>query len=261
MLFHGLTGAPSELWPLGLGLAAAGYRVEAPLWPGHGTSPEDLARRSADELIRTARRFTEDPEIAAIGGLSMGALLALIAAAGRPRTRALILMAPALRLRGKNHLFVELMRLPGVAHLPLMMPKGGTGPKAARISEPSLGGDRLEEAAARAAEGAIGSDEVDGRYDRIPFRWGRELFKLQRLAAAAAPQVTCPVLLLHGLRDGTASPGSAQEIARLVRGSVSARFFPDSEHVLTLGPDRGAVAAEVARFLATVVPRDQHLSA
>ena len=40
LMLHGLTGGPSELWPLACGLSAVGFRCELPWWPGHGTSPE-----------------------------------------------------------------------------------------------------------------------------------------------------------------------------------------------------------------------------
>jgi carboxylesterase len=255
-LFHGLTGAPSELWPLGLGLAAAGYRVQAPLWRGHGTSPEDLAHTSSQELLAEARRLTADPQIDVVGGLSMGALLALLAAAGRPETKALVLMAPALQLAGRNRLFAGLTRWTPLGWLSATIPKGtpdsgfGVNPyAAARTHGPE------EVAAARAAESAAGNPGGDGRYSRIPLRWGRELGVLGRLAAEAAPRVRCPVLILHGLKDRTAAPESTLRLAERLGGQVQIRFFPESPHLLALGPERGAVAAEVVRFLRTVLPR------
>src|SRR5438105_2148507 len=80
LLLHGLTGAPSEVRPVGEALAKAGMRAVGPLLPGHGTSAEDLngigrrdlesaARRELDRLSGARRTF--------VCGLSMGALLAL----------------------------------------------------------------------------------------------------------------------------------------------------------------------------------------
>lgn len=252
-LFHGLTGAPSELWPLGLGLAAAGYRVQAPLWRGHGTSPAALAATSAEDLLGQARRATADPLIDVIGGLSMGALLALLAAAGRPGTKALILMAPALELEGRNRLFAGLTRWTPLGRMNATIPKGT--PESSFPVTPLVGAQEHspeELAAARAAEGAAGNP-ADGRYSRIPLRWGRELGRLGRLAEEAAPRVKCPVLILHGTKDRTASPESARRIAKRLGGEVQLRFFAESPHLLPLGPERGAVAAEVVRFLRGVL--------
>jgi carboxylesterase len=254
-LFHGLTGAPSELWPLGLGLAAAGYRVQAPLWRGHGTTPAELAATSAEDLIGEARRATSDPAIDVIGGLSMGALLALLATEGRPNTRALILMAPALQLEGRNRLFASLTRWTPLGRLSGTIPKGAPDPgyRATPMVEAPQH-SREEISAARAAEGALAMPGADGRYSRIPLRWGRELGHLGRLAARAAPNVKCPVLILHGLEDRTASPESALRLAERLGGEVQIRFFASSPHLLALGPERGAVAAEVVRFLRRIVP-------
>ena len=256
VLFHGLTGAPSELWPLGLALASAGYRVEAPLLPGHGTTPEQLAQTSAEDVLAAARRAASNPDIAVIGGLSMGALLALIVTSERPRTDALVLMAPALEMTGRNGWFMRALGLLPLARIPVLLAKGRpeTG-DVALIREPVEGRDEMERAAARAAEDAA-SPGADGRYDRIPVRWAGELWKLQRLAAKAAPRIACPTLMLHGLRDRTASPDSSVRLAELIGKQARTRFFAESPHVLTLGPERGAVAAEVARFLREMgVPR------
>src|SRR4051812_18818237 len=102
LLLHGLTGAPHEVWPLGRAPSEVGYHVEAPLLRGHGTTPEDLAQTSADDLVAQARSVAEAGRAEVIGGLSMGALLALILAAERRETKALVLMATALRLQGVN---------------------------------------------------------------------------------------------------------------------------------------------------------------
>ena len=44
VVVHGFTANPTGTRPLGMRLAAAGYSVEVPLLPGHGTSARDLAR-------------------------------------------------------------------------------------------------------------------------------------------------------------------------------------------------------------------------
>ena len=41
-MLHGFTGNPQSMRPLAEALAAAGYTVDLPLLPGHGTAIEDM---------------------------------------------------------------------------------------------------------------------------------------------------------------------------------------------------------------------------
>jgi carboxylesterase len=88
LLLHGLTGAPSEVRPLGEALAAAGLRAVGPLLPGHGTSPRDLAAVDrADLLAFAASQLAElrGARRVFMAGLSAGALLSLRLAAREQR--------------------------------------------------------------------------------------------------------------------------------------------------------------------------------
>jgi pimeloyl-ACP methyl ester carboxylesterase len=209
---------------------------------------------TAEQLLEQARTFARDSEVVALGGLSMGALLALIATSERTSSRALLLLAPALRLHGRNRYFMAAGRLPGVDRLPFLIPKGPP-----ETGAPVRAATSSTSAVARIAEEAEQRPGHDGRYDRIPLRWAAELRRLQRLAAEAAPRVTCPTLVMHGLRDRTADPAGAVRLTQLLGGRVHARFFEASPHVLTLGPDRGAVADETVRWLQAIVPVPEDL--
>lgn len=257
LLFHGLTGAPSELWPLGVGLAAAGLRVEAPVWPGHGTSPAELARVRAEalrEAAATAIRSGSPP--VALVGLSMGGLVALAAAAGLPGLGRLVLLAPAMRLVGSSGLFDRLGAVPLLSRLPLLVAKGG--PAALVTARPCSAFSGLTARAAEAAATAPAASGWDGRYSEVPLSWGRELRRLRAWAAAAVARVPCPVLVCHGLEDRTAGvAGSLDLVARFAPGRATLRLFPASPHVLMLGPERAAVAGEVAAFLAAVAGGDR----
>jgi len=249
LLLHGLTGAPGEMWPLGCGLAAAGWRVEAPLWPGHGTRPADLARTGAAEtLAALRRRLAEGEPPAAVAGLSMGALLAVVAAAECREIRALVAMAPALRGARWVRTLDVLRFVPLSASLPILLPKHGPDvPPAPDLPGPA--GD----AAAAAAMDAVPPAAAERSYPSLPLRWARELHLLRGEARRAAPHVRCPALLIHGLADHTASPKGSLELAGLLPSTARVNFLPDAPHVLTLWGGRGAVAAEVAAFLAPVL--------
>src|SRR5262245_46691415 len=131
VLFHGLTGAPSELRTLAIALGSSGWRVETPLLPGHGRTPEALLPLDAGDLLGFARRTVlerDRPQL--VGGLSMGGLLAIVAAAELPQLPGLVLLAPAVRMAGPTALFDALGRVPWPRGLRALMSKDrpGAGP-------------------------------------------------------------------------------------------------------------------------------------
>lgn len=248
LLFHGLTGTPGELWPLGCALARAGYRVEAPMLPGHGTKPEALFDVDADDIIAFARAVAQQgPPPAVLGGLSFGTLLSLCVAAELP-PQAMVLLAPAAVMAGSARTFDRLGLVPWRRAGGLLVPKAA----------PDLGDEvSLVEAdpIARAAIEAPGSDGPAGRYTRIPLRWATQLRRARQRAKSAAARVQCPVLVAHGLQDRTASASSAGEVASWLQAApVSVRLFAGSRHILPLGAERGRLAVEVAGFLSSHLP-------
>jgi carboxylesterase len=260
VLLHGFTGTPAELWPLGLGLAAAGYHVQAPLWLGHGTTPEELARTSANDLMASARQLMLGPSPpCALVGLSMGSLLAVVAASGPVAPQALVLMGYPSLLTGPSGLFQQVGRLPWLSRIPVFLSKSTDRLGVAAVTEGArsvlLEGSPAQLAAAQAADGTPPSTSSNGRYDRVPLGWATEFRRLQAEARLAAPRVRSPALLLHGLLDKTASPSGTLDAARWLGGETRVRFFRLSPHVLTLGPERGLVAAEVTAFLESRVKR------
>ncbi len=92
LLVHGFSATPWEMRSLAEHLCARGYACLAVRLPGHGTTPEDLAKRrweewlacAADGYDHLAGRFAR----VYAAGLSTGALLLLaLARVRRPRPR------------------------------------------------------------------------------------------------------------------------------------------------------------------------------
>ena len=81
VVLHGFTGNPSSVRHLATAIAEAGYDVEMPRLPGHGTTVEDMMTTSWDDWFATALEATD--AVAArcdkvvVAGLSMGGLLTL----------------------------------------------------------------------------------------------------------------------------------------------------------------------------------------
>ncbi|MEJ1938415.1 alpha/beta fold hydrolase, partial [Nostoc sp. NIES-2111] len=96
LLVHGLTGTPVEMRGLGKSLARSGFTVRGVQLAGHCGTEADLVATgwrdwhasvmdALDDLRRRHRQVF-------VGGLSLGALLALTAAAERPRDVAGVLL-------------------------------------------------------------------------------------------------------------------------------------------------------------------------
>src|SRR5207253_2655684 len=96
LVLHGFTGTPQSMRGLANAFAAAGYTVELPLLPGHGTSVEDMATTTFADWSAAAERAYEDLaarcERIVVAGLSMGGTLAARLAARHPEISGLVLV-------------------------------------------------------------------------------------------------------------------------------------------------------------------------
>ena len=105
LLIHGLGGTPLEMRYVAQGLAKAGHTVHVPQLAGHCGSSDDLRATSWGDWYGTVEqehdRLRARCDTIVVGGLSMGAILAIHHAAMQPNTvSALALYAPTLWLDG-----------------------------------------------------------------------------------------------------------------------------------------------------------------
>src|SRR4249920_1156269 len=80
LVLHGFTGSPQSMRGLAVAFAAAGFTVELPRLPGHGTSVEDFLTTTFADWSEAAELAYTDLaarcERVVVAGLSMGAMLA-----------------------------------------------------------------------------------------------------------------------------------------------------------------------------------------
>ncbi|HVW31484.1 MAG TPA: alpha/beta fold hydrolase, partial [Acidimicrobiia bacterium] len=94
LVLHGFTGNPTSMQGVADALAAAGFTVELPLLPGHGTSIEDMLKTDFSDWSAAAEAAYD--ELAArcdsmvVAGLSMGGTLAAWVTAKNPATAGLV---------------------------------------------------------------------------------------------------------------------------------------------------------------------------
>ena len=226
LLVHGFTGSPSEMRLLGQYLQQQGYTVLGGRLAGHGTTPEDLARTTAEDWFHSV---LDGYEILRGGcgrisvvGLSMGALLAMLLGTVRDVHRIVSLSAPIF-LREENRLHL----------LP---------PRAAAVGQyVPRHRKRLPDIPA----------DCNVCYDRMPMLSIHELLAVIRRLKAALPKVRQPLLVVQSRRDHTVR---AESGAYIYEHAGAARkqllWLEASGHRVTIDSERTTVFARTAEFLA-----------
>ena len=226
LLIHGFAGSPPELRRLGEHLAASGWRCAGPVLPGHGTQPEQLARTGWRDWAAAVQRefdsLCERCETVVVAGQSMGGLLALDLAANDLRVAAVASLAAPLWFNG-----VLPRTLPVLQHL-------------VRWHVPGTDVDLWNPTAV---------DEL-WSYGRRSVRAINQLQQLCSRVRGELAQVRAPVLVMHGLRDRTADPRCAQEVARrlVCSDEVELQYLPRSGHALSIDVDREVVNDRVSQW-------------
>ena len=224
LLLHGLTGSTQSVAGLRAALEAAGFETQAPLLPGHGTSPEDLAGCGWDDWVAAAEEGYQRlarPLVAV--GLSMGGALAAGVAAAHPEVAGLAVVNPLVDPPAPS--FQELLEqllaagerfLPGVGN---------------DIADP---------------------DATEIAYDRLPVA---ALLSMSRGLEKLVPRlgdVRCPVLILTSRHDSVVPAVSSDVLAGAVSGPVERVWLENSRHVATLDVDRDELERRVAEFASRV---------
>src|SRR6478672_7114068 len=96
LCLHGFTGNPSSMRGLAEAFAAAGFAVELPRLPGHGTDIADMLTTSAVDWARAAEEAYVDLaarcDRVVVCGLSMGATLSAWLATRHPEIAGLVVI-------------------------------------------------------------------------------------------------------------------------------------------------------------------------
>jgi len=246
LLFHGLCANPLELAPVAKSLREAGYVVEVPAMAGYGVSSvtgEQLPVPPFEHWLAEAEalfdRLAAEHGQVAVGGLCMGAVLALALATRRPAP-ALVLISTTLHFDGWN--VSPWRRLLPLAYLPWLRRR-----MSFRETAPfGLKNERL-----RAwVEQAMASDHVSAvGAARLSAASLYEATRLIRHVRARLNRLVVPSLVLHASEDDVAGPRSVRELQHRLGTQPEVHWFHDSYHMLTLDNERIAVARTVRDFL------------
>lgn len=234
---------------VGKGLNHAGFTVHGMQLAGHCGDESDLLASgwrdwyaSVDEA---ATRLRNQVDRLFVGGLSMGALLALKLAADRPQdVDGLALYGTTFRYDGWN--------MPRMSKLSFLLPLAtrlGIG-RGRRFMETAPYGIRDERIRERVAGSMLAGDSAAAGLPGNPWPSLAQFQLLSRQVRRQLNQVRAPSLVVHSSDDDIASIGNAHLVQQHVRGAVDTLLLDDSYHMVTVDRERHRVIAKSAEFFA-----------
>lgn len=227
LVLHGFTGNPSSMRSLAESFAGAGFHVELPRLPGHGTNVEDMMATGwsdwTGEVEAAHQRLTARAGDVVVAGLSMGGSLTLWAALEHPEVVGIVCINPATTPQGSDVL--------------------------AMVDEMLAGGSETMP--------AIGSDIADPdsheiAYDATPLRPLQELMRGLTHLASRYGELAMPLLLFTSRQDHVVEPAQSEYLAERYGGKVDHRWLERSYHVATQDFDRDVINVEAAAFARAV---------
>jgi carboxylesterase len=223
LVLHGFTGSPQSIRPLAEAFADAGFTVDLPLLPGHGTSVDDMMTTSwADWSAATETAYTKLAgrcEQVVVAGLSMGGTLAVWLATRYPEIAGIIVVNPAVEPIDPSLLdVVHEMRSQGATTMPGI---------ASDIADP---------------------DETELAYAEVPLDGLLSLHAAWSELVGSMPSVRVPTLILNSPQDHVVAPSNSDTLAASLAGPVERVTLERSYHVATRDLDRDLIADRAVEF-------------
>lgn len=249
LLVHRLGGTPLDMMYVAKGIAASGHTVACPLLYGHGGSRALLGATSwaqwYQSLIQAHDNLKARCDKIIVGGLGVGALLALnLAAERRQSVDGAVLFAPTLWPNGwampwRQYLlrWIVSKRLANQLRFDERPPYG--------IKDAALRAEMLE----TLLEGGRSRDDVLGRD-------GGAFLEVKWMSQAVLPKldrVFQPSLIFHPRDDDRSLLAASQLLQRRLCGTVELIVLDDSYHLVTLDRQRDLVLHRVLEFAEAIL--------
>jgi esterase/lipase/1-acyl-sn-glycerol-3-phosphate acyltransferase len=229
VLVHSYLAVPAEVRQLASSLQRRGLWVYAPRLPGHGTSPEDLARRTLTEWLEAVERAYALLSVlcprVALGGISVGASLALDLASSVKDVAAVFAVCPPFRLHDFSARFMPAV---DVWERLLQRMKGEGHDKFLPFS----------------------SDNPQINYSRNPVSGIREVGRLLAGLEDKLPEISQPALIIQADGDPVIDAQGSQRLYSLL-GSRQKEYslIHAKRHILVQGEEAKKIHRQIFLFL------------
>lgn len=227
LVVHGFTGNPQSMRPLAEAFAGAGFTVELPLLPGHGTSLDDMLETTWDDWSAAADAAYADLaarcQKVVVAGLSMGGTLTLWLASRHPEIAGIVCVNAAAEPAGQA--MIDMMQM--------TLDQGTT-------VAPAIGNDVAD------------PDVTELAYDGLPVA---QLLSLLHAQAELGPQISsiaCPALVITSRQDHVVPPTSSEWLVANIGGPVEPVWLERSYHVATIDLDKAEIFERSIEFAAKV---------
>lgn len=226
LVLHGFTGNPGSMRGVAEALAAAGFTVDMPLLPGHGTKIEDMIPTGFDDWVGHAeahyRALAERCDQVVVVGLSMGGSLTAWLGSEHPEIAGLVCIN-------------------------------------AVVSVPDGMRDAVGEVLASGADrfAGIGSDiadpdVVESAYAETPLAPLLTLFDAADDLGDRMGRITMPMLIVTSPQDHVVPPVNSDILAEQVAGLIERVSAERSYHVVTMDYDKDLVITSTVDFATKV---------
>lgn len=256
LLIHGLTGTPNEMRTVARGLNRAGFTVLAEQLAGHCGSEADLLKTGWQDWFSSvetaAENLRKEVDRIFVGGLSMGALLALKYAIEHPGK------VSGLGLYGTTF-FYDGWSIPTIGRLSFLLPifdRLGIGKK--HVAPESFPfGIKNERIRRSITKKMFSGDSAAAGLTGHPWPSLAEFYRLSRDVQRNLGRVTTPSLVVHARDDDVASLRNAELIENRVSGIVETVVLDDSYHMITVDQQRDLVIEKSIAFFRKVEAAEQ----
>jgi carboxylesterase len=227
LLLHGYMGTVQTVRAWAMAFAQAGFAVEAPLLPGHGTSPEDmLDTKGWNDYVNCAdiyyRKLEQQHKRVFVGGLCLGGPIAAAVVTRHPETAGLISINGNFQLPTQwNADYLRQMLKDNRLYFPWFRGKTAEDPQAPPLIVYEL---------APIAPMLTLRPALEELYPRLG-------------------EIYCPVLAFTSRLDTVLAPGEDEPLwIKEVSGPVEHIFLERSRHLATIDYDKEIVEARSVAF-------------
>ncbi len=222
LLLHSFTSTTRDMRQLGRYLNEKGYTCYAPIYEGHGLSPEQLILKNPSDWWRSVEEGyhflkKEGHQHIAVVGLSLGGVFALNVG--------------------------QIFNVNGIVIMSVPYKREVSSLKA-RVLKFAETYKQFE-----GKEGQQITNEVD-ELERLPLENLISLKNYIDLTMKDLEKVNTPISIMYGELDEPLYKESAKSIQHHVStGNKSAKSYPNSKHLMTLGQDQEVIQTDVLTFL------------
>lgn len=241
LLFHGMTGSPYEMKKMGKALFDADFDVFCYCLPGHGTSPINIKtvrwQDWYDDSVLHYKELTQKYDEVYLGGLCLGAVLAIAIAQEYQNVRGIVSLSTTLFLDGWT-----------IPWYNFFMPIGVHTILRYYYSFPEREPYGLKNETLRRKIAALQKRNTEA-LDNYPMSCIYELLKFSKQTQKNIAKVTAPILLMHAKEDDLTSTRSAEFVYRNISSKTKNYIkLENSYHLIVMDYERDYVFEKSIEF-------------